>query len=79
MLACAENIKGKRNWLRDEVNTTVPDLDGHDTFVTRLLLDYSQDADIYIAKIADSEPADPRTVAKVCFLRLTTQLGPNTS
>ncbi|KAK8131669.1 hypothetical protein PG984_008107 [Apiospora sp. TS-2023a] len=64
ILACAEKIKAKRNWLRDGANTTVPDLDGHGTFVTSLLLDFAPDADIYIAKIADrGEPANPLIIS----------------
>jgi len=77
--ACTDIIKAKLNWLRDGANTTVPDLDGHGTFVTSLLLDYAPDADIYIAKIANREPANPRIIAKVCVPPSMTQLAPVTS
>lgn len=77
MQACNENIKAKFNWLHGGVKSAVQDLDGHGTFVTSLLLDYAPDANIYIAKVADREPASPRVIAKVRYRRKS--FPPNTS
>lgn len=66
MQARVENInKLKHNWVREGAETAVHDLDGHGTFVTDLLLDYAPDATIYVAKIAEKKPANPRIIAKV--------------
>ncbi|KAK7932570.1 hypothetical protein PG985_003282 [Apiospora marii] len=67
MQACGERIKAKLSWRRDGVRTTVHDLDGHGTFITSLLLDYAPDADIYVAKIFDREPANPLIISNAIY------------
>ncbi len=63
--ASPESIKGKYSCVGETVGTAVHDLDGHGTFVTSLILDYAPDAEIYVAKIANTKPANARTVAMV--------------
>ncbi|KAJ0108959.1 Intracellular serine protease [Diaporthe amygdali] len=65
--ACNENIKAKYNCLNERLDSNVHDLDGHGTFVTSLLLDYAPNADIYIVKIADRKPANPRVIAGAIY------------
>lgn len=43
----------------------VSDRCGHGTHIAGILLDFAPDAELYIAKISDLEPAEPAIVAKV--------------
>ncbi|KAK4221907.1 hypothetical protein QBC38DRAFT_491139 [Podospora fimiseda] len=63
MEARMERIKGKYNWLNDKHPTAVHDRNGHVTFATGLLMDYAPHAEIFIAKIAENKPSNPRTIA----------------
>lgn len=60
-----EQIKGKYNWINERTKNMVHDRNGHGTCTAGLLLDYAHDAELYIAKIAENKPSDPRTIAKV--------------
>ncbi|KAL7951536.1 pfs domain-containing protein [Trichoderma barbatum] len=65
--ARVENIKDKYNWLSKDGKTNVrmvTDRSGHGTFAASLILDYAQDAQLYVAKIADNEPSNARVIAK---------------
>ncbi|OCK74584.1 subtilisin-like protein [Lepidopterella palustris CBS 459.81] len=57
-------IKGKYNWFNERFKKMVPDHVGHGTHTAGLLLDYAPDAELYIAKIAEDKPSDPRMIAK---------------
>ncbi|KAF6830083.1 pfs domain-containing protein [Colletotrichum musicola] len=59
-----ERIKGKYNWLNDKTVKSVPDRNGHGTFIACLLLDYAPDVGLYVAKIADNDPTSPGVIAK---------------
>lgn len=72
-----ETIKQRRCWLPGEGEKDVEDNAGHGTFVAGLVLDYTPDAEVYIAKIAHQEAGPPSEIAKVrlkhpacSFLRL---------
>lgn len=60
-----ENIKGLYNWFNEKLKKSVHDRNGHGTFIASLLLDYAPDSHLYVAKISDSKPSSPRTIAKV--------------
>ncbi|KAI8712720.1 Peptidase-S8 domain-containing protein [Fusarium sp. LHS14.1] len=53
-----ENLKGKKNCY-NESQKNVPDTHGHGTFTANLILDYAQDASLYVIKIADKENTRP--------------------
>ncbi|KAL7916637.1 hypothetical protein GGI35DRAFT_47714 [Trichoderma velutinum] len=53
-----ERIKAALNFYNTS-KKSIPDLNGHGTFTASLILDYAQDAELYIAKIADKENATP--------------------
>ena len=59
-------IKGKYNWVNNQDKQKVPDSSGHETHTAGLLLDYTPHAELYVVKIADKDPSDPRTIATVC-------------
>lgn len=65
MEARIENIKGKYNLLNDKFKHAVHDRNGHGTFTAGLILDFAPDAELYIARIADSKPSSPQIIAKV--------------
>lgn len=69
MEAREEQIKDKYNWINERFKNKVPDRNGHGTHTSGLLLDYAPDAELYIAKIADNKPSDPRLIAKVMSYR----------
>lgn len=71
VMAREESIKGKHNWLETEkkFQSAVHDCNGHGTSTACLILDYAPDAKLYVAKIADHDPASPRTIAKVSAIR----------
>ncbi|UKZ66230.1 uncharacterized protein TrAtP1_007404 [Trichoderma atroviride] len=64
--ARVDNIKGKYNWLSPNSNKphVITDRNGHGTFAASLILDYAPDAQLYIAKIAESEPSSAGIIAK---------------
>lgn len=64
--ARCEHIKGKYDWTSERPNRVI-DQHGHGTHTANLVMDYAPDAELYVAKIARTKPADPRTIAKVCF------------
>ncbi|KAI0968934.1 pfs domain-containing protein [Xylaria arbuscula] len=61
--ACIENIKGRYNWLDKNHTNLVYDRNGHGTFAAGLLLDYAPDAELFIAKIAENTPSNPKILA----------------
>lgn len=64
-----ERIKGTKSFISDCGKTDdVFDCCGHGTHVAGLLLDFAPDAELYIAKISDLEPAKPADIAKVSLL-----------
>ena len=65
MRACKDQIKDQYNWIDGQEKQNITDLNGHGTHTAGLILDYASDAEIFVAKIADKYPADPRTVAAV--------------
>ncbi|KAI0101217.1 pfs domain-containing protein [Daldinia grandis] len=66
--ACSNNMKGKYNWLNENFKNRVHDRNGHGTFCFGLLLDYAPDAQLYVAKIAEDKPSNPRVIAKAINL-----------
>lgn len=61
-----ERIQGVKSFIPDcRQRDGIFDRCGHGTHVAGLLLDFAPDAELYIAKISDSEPAKPTTVAEV--------------
>ncbi|KAK1975649.1 pfs domain-containing protein [Colletotrichum cereale] len=62
--ARAARIKGTYNWLTDRPQGKVHDRNGHGTFTACLVLDYARDADLYVAKIAENDPSNPKVIAK---------------
>ncbi|KAI1112785.1 pfs domain-containing protein [Nemania sp. NC0429] len=58
-----ENVKGRHNWLDEKHVNLVSDRSGHGTFTAGLLLDYTPDAELYVAKIAEKNPASPGIIA----------------
>ena len=66
MRGCESRIKGKYNWVNNQDKQKVPDSSGHGTHTAGLLLDYAPHAELYVAKIADKDPSDPRIIATVC-------------
>lgn len=65
IVAREESIKERYNWMDSRNIDNVQDSSGHGTHTTGLLLDYAPDAELYVAKIAESDPSDPRTIAAV--------------
>ncbi|UKZ49883.1 hypothetical protein TrVGV298_004136 [Trichoderma virens] len=62
-----ENIQDRYNWIKEDGNmdrSVVFDQSGHGTFAASLILDYAPDAQLYVAKIADSEPSTASLIAK---------------
>ncbi|KAL7938794.1 peptidase S8/S53 domain-containing protein [Trichoderma chlorosporum] len=62
-----ENIQDRYNWLLDDNSTNrrvVFDQSGHGTFAASLILDYAPDAQLYVAKIADTTPSEAGVIAK---------------
>ena len=65
-----EKIKARYNWMAktDGDKQRVSDNHGHGTFTASLILEYTPDAELYIAKItADNRPAPPEIIAKASF------------
>ncbi|KAJ5747489.1 Cadherin [Penicillium nucicola] len=62
--ACVDQIKDRYDWTDESSNGKANDRTGHGTFIAALLLKYAPDAEIYIAKICDTRPSSPQTIAK---------------
>ncbi|KAJ5770966.1 Peptidase S8/S53 subtilisin/kexin/sedolisin [Penicillium nucicola] len=62
--ACIEQVKGEYNWMNEKFAKRVEDYNGHGTFIAGLLLEYSPDAELYISKISDGRPCNPKIIAK---------------
>lgn len=60
-----KRIKGGYNWLDVHDPTNFHDTNGHGTSMACLLQDYAPDADLYVAKISDKEPAGQDVIARV--------------
>lgn len=61
-------VRGHKNFIRTATgseNRDVSDQNGHGTHTAGLLLDFSPEADVYIAKIAEHDPHDCQVVAEV--------------
>lgn len=62
-------IQGEKSFISDcRREDDVFDRCGHGTHVAGLLLDFAPDAELYIAKISDLEPAKPAKIAEVSLL-----------
>ncbi|KAI1658708.1 pfs domain-containing protein [Daldinia decipiens] len=70
--ARSDSIKGKYNLLNEKFKNRVHDRNGHGTFGFGLLLDYAPDAQLYVAKIAEDKPSNPRVIAEAITLAVDT-------
>ena len=65
MIAREDQIKDVYNWIDDRNEKDVRDRSGHGTHTAGLLLDYACEAELYVAKIAEKKPPEPRIIAAV--------------
>ena len=63
--ACENQVKGIHNWIDSGDPQQIIDSNGHGTCVAGLLLDFAPGADLFVAKIAEKKPLDPRMIAAV--------------